>query len=128
MIEISKLQSLIRALISWNSTIFNCLNFKFFQTSAWREDGRCGEQFPLTNGYKSQCSPSSPDHCCSSNGWCGRTDAHCKCSSCIDYSLDAQGTQHMHRLVRLKFAAFFSLLLGGGWLVHLAWKKVKAYI
>ena len=33
-----------------------------------------------------------------------------------------------HRLVRLKFAAFFSLLLRGGWLEHLAWKKVEAYI
>ena len=31
-----------------------------------------------------------------------------------------------HRLVRLKFAAFFSLFLGGGWFVHLAWEKVEA--
>ena len=51
------------------------------------------------------------------------------CSIWLDLSTKylVARTALLHRLVRLKFAAFFSLLLGGGWFVHLAWKKVKAY-
>jgi len=58
------------------------------QTSSsktWRDDARCGSEFPLPNGQPAQCNPSS-DSCCAASGWCGHTQAHCKCETCVDYS------------------------------------------
>jgi len=56
----------------------------------WREDGRCGEQFPLPNGQPGQCDPAGDGPrkgpCCSPKGFCGNTVKHCDCSSCVDYS------------------------------------------
>jgi len=56
----------------------------------WREDGRCGEQFPLPNGQPGQCDPEGDGPrkgpCCSPKGFCGNTVKHCDCSKCTDYS------------------------------------------
>merc|ERR1711990_1282335 len=32
-----------------------------------------------------QCNPQGPSPCCSSIGWCGKSDAHCKCTTCVDW-------------------------------------------
>ena len=62
----------------------------------WREDGRCGEQFPLPNGQPGQCDPEGDGPkkgpCCSSKGFCGNTVKHCECSSCTDYSWEQFAT------------------------------------
>ncbi|CAH1233484.1 Hypp764 [Branchiostoma lanceolatum] len=53
--------------------------------SKWRDDLRCGESFPATGAHPGQCNPGSPNTCCSSEGWCGNTVAHCTCDGCVDY-------------------------------------------
>ncbi|XP_070575294.1 uncharacterized protein [Ptychodera flava] len=55
-------------------------------TKRWRDDLRCGASFPLANGRPSECNPNGIYPCCSPAAWCGNTRAHCRCSSCIDYS------------------------------------------
>ena len=57
----------------------------------WHSNERCGMQYPLppTDGSPSQCDPNAnadrKGPCCSSVGWCGNSDSHCKCSGCKDY-------------------------------------------
>jgi hypothetical protein len=54
----------------------------------WRDDGRCGKDFPLSNGEPGQCDPEAKNWgaCCSPGGWYGNTDDHCKCPSCVSYA------------------------------------------
>merc|ERR1711892_436565 len=56
----------------------------------WRADGRCGKNFKMFNGAPYQCNPklSGPRKgpCCSGAGYCGDTESHCSCDSCVDYS------------------------------------------
>merc|ERR1712106_388594 len=56
----------------------------------WREDGRCGDKYPLPNGKPGQCDPAGDGPkkgpCCSPNGFCGNTGKHCTCEGCVDYS------------------------------------------
>ncbi|XP_077993991.1 macrophage mannose receptor 1-like [Glandiceps talaboti] len=52
----------------------------------WRDDGRCGVDYPLDDGETpAECHPDSYP-CCSRYGWCGITDAHCLCPTCIDFT------------------------------------------
>ena len=49
-------------------------------------DARCG--FPYLawdGGPVAECDPKSGDPCCSPKGYCGATDAHCKCERCVDF-------------------------------------------
>ena len=59
-------------------------------TKMWRDDGRCGPSFKLQNGEPGQCNPEEwgdrKGPCCSTNGWCGDSDAHCLCDGCVDYN------------------------------------------
>ncbi|CAL4065919.1 unnamed protein product, partial [Meganyctiphanes norvegica] len=56
------------------------------KVTEWREDGRCGPDFPLAhNGRDAKCDPDSNSPCCSSSGNCGITDQHCMCNGCTDY-------------------------------------------
>jgi len=58
------------------------------QGALYRDDLRCGPKFKLPSGDPAQCDP-NPDKgfaCCSPGGWCGKTDAHCNCHECVDYS------------------------------------------
>ena len=41
--------------------------------------GRCGP------AYGADCDSDGPHPCCSSQGWCGITAAHCNCSTCVDF-------------------------------------------
>jgi len=54
----------------------------------YRQDLRCGPKYKLPNGEPAQCDPYNGNGhvCCSPGGWCGKTDAHCKCAGCVDYS------------------------------------------
>merc|ERR1711871_1203115 len=62
----------------------------------WRSDGRCGrnifslEEYRI-DGVTAQCDPDANGNrkgpCCSAKGYCGNSDAHCKCPECTDYSI-----------------------------------------
>merc|ERR1712013_40689 len=46
--------------------------------------------FPLADGSPGQCDPAGDGPrqgpCCSPKGFCGNTEKHCKCGTCVDYS------------------------------------------
>ena len=58
----------------------------------WRSDGRCGQNFTLQDGSgkPGQCDPDANENslgpCCSSTGFCGTSDTHCKRSGSHDFS------------------------------------------
>ncbi|KAI8494622.1 hypothetical protein Bbelb_278480, partial [Branchiostoma belcheri] len=52
----------------------------------WRDDGRCGPEFPLEDGSPAECDPGGVYPCCSPEKWCGKTTWHCDCQDCVDYS------------------------------------------
>ena len=53
----------------------------------WRQDRRCGKDYPLPNGTPAQCNPDGPlgpnqaGPCCSASGYCGGSPAHCECDN-----------------------------------------------
>merc|ERR1711937_529405 len=53
----------------------------------WREDLRCGSDFPDSKGNPAECNPFDADGftCCSPWGWCGSTADHCDCDDCVRY-------------------------------------------
>jgi len=59
-------------------------------SSPWRKDGRCGAKYPLPSGNPGQCDPTGngpkKGPCCSPKGFCGNTEKHCACATCVDYS------------------------------------------
>ena len=72
---------------------YDCTNYKFAKwwresggTQMWRNDGKCGDWYPLPNGTAAECDPDGENPCCSSgwNGECGKSREHC--DWCIDYS------------------------------------------
>ena len=86
----------------------SCTDYKFAKewresggTQMWRNDGKCGRDYPLPNGAAAQCDPDGKNPCCSNrywNGECGNTTEHCSCSSCTDYKFakewrESGGTQ-----------------------------------
>jgi len=60
-------------------------------SSLWREDGRCGAKYHLPSGNPGQCDPvgNGPKKgpCCSPHGFCGNSEKHCDCATCVDYSV-----------------------------------------
>ena len=54
-------------------------------TDGVRSDGRCGSEVPLEDGSPATCDPDSPDFCCSEFGYCGGTEEHCNCDTCVNY-------------------------------------------
>ncbi|CAE8631386.1 unnamed protein product, partial [Polarella glacialis] len=53
----------------------------------WRADKKCGKNSqPLSDGKPTGCDPEGPAPCCSKNGWCGNSPAHCSCRGCISYA------------------------------------------
>jgi len=75
-------------------------------STLWREDGRCGEKFPLPSGNAGQCNPAGngprKGPCCSPKGFCGNTVKHCGCSGCVDYSEVAEKTTEPTKLKKIK--------------------------
>lgn len=43
----------------------------------WRDDGRCGPDWPAPDGSVAVCDPFAASHCCSHWGWCGQSRWHC---------------------------------------------------
>jgi len=51
--------------------------------------GRCGRKVPKINSVFPTCNPDDDNsYCCSNGGYCGNSDAHCKCNGCVDFKKD----------------------------------------
>ena len=58
----------------------------FTSNGRYRSDGRCGAANPLEDGVTpAECDPNSEFWCCSEHGYCGGTQEHCYCDTCINY-------------------------------------------
>ena len=52
----------------------------------YRSDGKCGPLNPLQDGVTpAECDPNSEFWCCSEHGFCGGTQEHCYCETCVNY-------------------------------------------
>ena len=60
----------------------NCIDYR---PKKWRDDGRCGKDFPLPDGKPSQCDPDSWKPCCGRDGRCGAGLFYCLCNNCVSY-------------------------------------------
>ena len=58
---------------------------KFTSTGKYRDDGKCGPEFPLEDGSAAECDPNSEYWCCSEFGFCGGTQEHCFCEKCVNF-------------------------------------------
>ena len=57
-------------------------------TKRWRDDGKCGAEFPLRDGKPSECDPTGISPCCNEDperSACGNTQDYCVCDKCQDY-------------------------------------------
>ncbi|XP_063678147.1 SCO-spondin-like [Bolinopsis microptera] len=65
-----------------------CVDYgvKIAPPKLWRDDGRCGAEYPLPNGLPAQCDPDTVYSCCSPWGYCGQEAGHCDCETCVDYA------------------------------------------
>ncbi|XP_077981186.1 uncharacterized protein LOC144436307 [Glandiceps talaboti] len=66
-----------------------CIDYRV-PPKKWRDDLRCGPNYPLSDGSPAQCDPDALYPCCSPYDWCGNTAAHCDCDGCIDYRVPVQ--------------------------------------
>ncbi|KAL5268772.1 hypothetical protein ACHWQZ_G002579 [Mnemiopsis leidyi] len=67
-----------------NDVWLNCGNEK--DAKSWRDDGKCGTDYPLRSGEPSQCNPTGEKPCCNGNlKDCGNTKEYCVCDKCRDY-------------------------------------------
>ncbi|XP_035694564.1 uncharacterized protein LOC118428574 [Branchiostoma floridae] len=57
----------------------------YYEVKRWREDARCGADFPAPGANPGECDPKGPHPCCSELGWCGETPQYCSCDGCVDY-------------------------------------------
>lgn len=57
----------------------------FVSNGRYRPDGRCGVFGPLEDGSEAECDPNSEYWCCSEHGFCGGTQEHCFCDTCVNY-------------------------------------------
>ena len=66
--------------------MFVCrVTYKSAAKKRWRNDGRCGIRYPLSNGNAAECDPEGQNPCCSRWERCGDSADHCTCDGCIDY-------------------------------------------
>ena len=57
----------------------------FVSNGKYRSDGKCGPLNLLESGEAAECDPNSEYWCCSEHGFCGGTQEHCYCDTCINY-------------------------------------------
>ena len=76
---------------------------------SWRGDLRCGAGFPV-NGVASECDPEGEFPCCSNvedGGWCGNTEKHCLCETCLDYAKLAAELMEKRGVILRQFYLIF---------------------
>ena len=70
-----------------------CTDYKFIKwwresgKPIWRNDRRCGSNYPLPDGRAAECNPDGNNACCSESGQCGSTEIHCFCTKCKDFKV-----------------------------------------
>jgi len=57
----------------------------FSSSGLFRPDGKCGPLHPVEDGTAAECDPNSEYFCCSEHGFCGSTQEHCFCDTCVNY-------------------------------------------
>jgi len=57
----------------------------FTSNGKYRSDGKCGALYPLEDGTNAECDPNSEYWCCSEHGFCGGSQEHCYCDTCVNY-------------------------------------------
>ena len=90
----------------------HCLNCVDYRPKKWRDDGRCGKDFPLPDGTPSQCDPEGWKPCCSRDGRCGAGLFYCSCNECVSYARRRWRTDRMCRLDFRYDNEFFKALDG----------------
>ncbi|KAI8510256.1 hypothetical protein Bbelb_126840 [Branchiostoma belcheri] len=65
------------------------MKYSFYSTALsgpkWREDGRCGWNYPAAAAASGQCESQGETPCCFWDGRCKSKDTDCTCSKCVDY-------------------------------------------
>ena len=60
-----------------------CLNS---DAARWRDDNKCGADYPLRTGQPSECNPTGDKPCCNEKrSDCGNTKEYCVCDECRNY-------------------------------------------
>ena len=63
-----------------------CFIYFYSDTERWRDDGKCGRDYPLRSGEPSECNPTGDKPCCNERlKSCGNTEDYCICDECRDY-------------------------------------------
>ena len=51
----------------------------------WRDDRRCGWEYPLENGKNAECDPNGLNYCCTQYDYCESDYGTCTCEGCTNY-------------------------------------------
>ena len=98
--------------------IFHHVNIPavWLSSGGWREDGRCGPDYPLEDWTPSACNNQTEDSCCSASGWCGATAEHCTCESCVNYGGNKNlGENKYSKALWYTGEKIFDVPSSGGW-------------
>ena len=90
----------------------HCLNCVDYRPKKWRDDGRCGKDFPLPDGTPSQCDPDGWKPCCSRDGRCGTGLFNCSCNECVSYARRRWRSDRRCRLDFTDYSGFYKALDG----------------
>jgi len=58
---------------------------QFTSNGKYRSDGHCGPGYSTEDGSMAECDPNSEYWCCSEHGFCGSSQEHCYCDTCVNY-------------------------------------------
>ena len=72
-------------------TCQDCIDYRKIK---WRDDGRCGSDYPLPDGSPAECNPGGEKPCCNQNGKCGGMPIDCFCKDCADHRLSFRWTKY----------------------------------
>ena len=71
-------------------TCEDCIDYRRIM---WRDDLRCGSDYPLADGTPAQCNPRGETPCCNSDLRCShRSEDDCTCENCTDHTLTIKWT------------------------------------
>ena len=92
-------------------TCSNCIDFRKIK---WRSDGRCGRDYPLSDGSPAECNtglpnPGLPKPCCNQDKRCSARPADCFCADCKDHRLTVSWKDRMCDPLRNNVSYTFNL-------------------
>ena len=71
-------------------TCQDCIDYRKIK---WRDDERCGRDYPLSDGSPAECNPRKGKSCCSQDKRCSNLPADCFCENCTDHRLTIKWTE-----------------------------------